>query len=856
MVTIIRKFKDFIAKYRLKLTVPITILLSIVGIINLYFVLEITPVANDECLWSPKKITKDSSAIFFDLVKFEGVTWNAGIRDGDQLLKINDVKITNTFIATITLNRIHSGDSATYLYSRDGRTFETKVEIKELIQFPFLALSLIALIWLLVGHIVIVAKPDGKPQVLFYRVGVFLSLYATLSLIIGNFANNPIFEMPWLVVLIDQVWTIGGFFAPFVFLHFFWVFPVERKLISRKYTLRILYSSPIFLIVVFTLLKFAFDYPSNQANFFISGAIAAFSFYLFMISLIIGFISLFKSYLKLEKERDRNAIFIILISYALGLGAMIYTLTVANVVTDLIFNSPEHFAPIILIAIIPVSFGYSIYKYSLMDVSDVLKKAIMYGAATIIIAAVYFFVIYLVGQSLSMAIGTQYQGIIAGIIFIAFALLFQSTKDKFQEIITRKFYPEQFSYQKVLIKFSNDISTIVGLENILESTFRTFVDSIKSDKFGIVLKSTSGKYELRKNYKLLKDDLNLTVDEQKIKEFISYRESIKQQPVIENKEFEDLFPENAQLLKREKIYTIIPLIIKSKIIGFLLFGLKYSGAQFSGKDLELLVAASNQTALSIENARLYESEAQKMKMDRDLENARLIQQSLLPKKIPDIHGLSIAGKMIPAMQIGGDYYDLIKISDDKIFVVIGDVSGKGLSASFYMSKLQTMMRLYCTDGKSPKEILTEINKRFYESIDRRWFITISIGLFDLSKNTMSFCRAGHTPLIHVKAREIYSYQSGGIGVGLEMGDIFEESLEEIEIPFNKNELFVFYSDGINEAMNSNNDFYGLQRLEERLKVDFDQTPQYIMNGIINSVEKFKGNAEQNDDITLVVVKIK
>ena len=199
-------------------------------------------------------------------------------------------------------------------------------------------------------------------------------------------------------------------------------------------------------------------------------------------------------------------------------------------------------------------------------------------------------------------------------------------------------------------------------------------------------------------------------------------------------DFKAVLPdEKAERLISEGVYTIIPMLVKTKIVGLLLFGLKHSGSHFAGKDLELLWAAANQAAISIENARLYKSEVEKQKIERDLDLARKIQQGLLPQCLPDIGGLDICGEMIPAMQVGGDYYDLIQISDSKLFVVVGDVSGKGLSASLYMTKLQTMIKLSCSEDKSPKEILIDINKRIYTEMDKSWFVTITLALFDLGK---------------------------------------------------------------------------------------------------------------------------
>ena len=133
-------------------------------------------------------------------------------------------------------------------------------------------------------------------------------------------------------------------------------------------------------------------------------------------------------------------------------------------------------------------FGYAILKYHLLDVSVVLRNTIIYGTAMATVAGIYFIVIYLLGQGISNAIGSENQGIVAGVFFLIFAFVFQSTKDRFQDFLTRKFYPEQFAYQKVLVQFSNDVSIVVGTDKILDLTSRTFVDALKINKFGILLR--------------------------------------------------------------------------------------------------------------------------------------------------------------------------------------------------------------------------------------------------------------------------------------------------------------------------------------------------------------------------------
>ena len=228
----------------------------------------------------------------------------------------------------------------------------------------------------------------------------------------------------------------------------------------------------------------------------------------------------------------------------------------------------------------------------------------------------------------------------------------------------------------------------------------------------------------------------------------------------------------------------------------------------------------------------------------------------MPKRIPDIKGLDICGEMFPAMQVGGDYYDLIPLSDTKLFVAVGDVSGKGLSAALYMTKLQTMIQISTQSNNSPKEILTEINKRLYESMERSWFITMTLALFDSENGTVKFCRAGHMPLITANNGTVESIKTEGIGLGLEKGEIFERTLQEVELKIKTNQIFAFFSDGITEAMNEKDEMFGEEKLNGILKGKSNNRSAEVMNKIWSEVKLFRGNTPVNDDMTMVIVKIK
>ena len=249
-----------LSKYRKKLILPVTIALAIISLINVYYVINVTPKTNDECLWEQKKVGKDSLRIYFNLVKFEGVTWNAGIRDGDDFLKIDGKRLRNTQHASYLADRKASGDSLIFTVSRNGQVFDATIKVKKIIEFGNLALSLLGLIWLAVGFVVLSSKPYGFTQILFYRIGALFVLYSCVALFNGNSILNPIWKSPVLLIIADLSWIFGLVFLPFLIVHFFWVFPSENKIIKKKYVSRTLFLIPSVIFIISILYRIFYVY--------------------------------------------------------------------------------------------------------------------------------------------------------------------------------------------------------------------------------------------------------------------------------------------------------------------------------------------------------------------------------------------------------------------------------------------------------------------------------------------------------------------------------------------------------------------------------------------------------------------
>lgn len=245
------------------------------------------------------------------------------------------------------------------------------------------------------------------------------------------------------------------------------------------------------------------------------------------------------------------------------------------------------------------------------------------------------------------------------------------------------------------------------------------------------------------------------------------------------------------------------------------------------------------------------------RLRRELEVARKVQLSFLPAEVPRIPGLDIATICIPAMEVGGDYYDFVKLSDERLGIVVGDVSGKGISAAFYMTLTKGFLKSQAKYLQSPRETLIRINELFYENVARGHFISMIYGIFDMKQRTFTFARAGHNPLIIHRNRDARSEVlcPRGLALGLERGQIFEKNIDELAIDLHFKDIFVFYTDGFSEAMDKNNQEFGEDRLVELVKSGGHMTTDDLMKRINEKITDFVGKKQQHDDMTMVIVKV-
>ncbi len=281
-----------------------------------------------------------------------------------------------------------------------------------------------------------------------------------------------------------------------------------------------------------------------------------------------------------------------------------------------------------------------------------------------------------------------------------------------------------------------------------------------------------------------------------------------------------------------------------------------------------LAGSFNSMTASIEDLLL--QAAEKKRLEEELRIAHEIQMSLLPQGPLLMSGLSVTALCVPAREVGGDYYDFLPLDDHRVGVLIADVSGKGTSAALYMAELKGLVLSLSEIHASPRQLLIAANRIIAKHLDARSFITMTYAVIDMRERTMTYARAGHTPLIYVPgngtgapsraagdAPRVRILVPDGMVLGLKLdnGEMFERILEEETIQLKNGDLYLFFTDGISEAMNVHDDCFGEHRLGELVENHAHLPSTQLRERVLREIASFVGEAPQHDDMTMILLKV-
>jgi phosphoserine phosphatase RsbU/P len=272
-------------------------------------------------------------------------------------------------------------------------------------------------------------------------------------------------------------------------------------------------------------------------------------------------------------------------------------------------------------------------------------------------------------------------------------------------------------------------------------------------------------------------------------------------------------------------------------------------AAFSKLDRRILDALAVEAASILDNARLVERERERQRMEQEIGIARDIQQALLPRGFRDFPHLGVSAFNLPCLTVGGDYYDVFPMSDDRTAFIIADVSGKGLGAALLTTMLQgalTGMRI----GIEPALVIDHINQFLCEHVELARYATMFFGIVDLD-GQLDFINAGHPSPILLRRGEVNEpFAEGSYPVGLMPGTKYVK----VHAKLRPGDTLVLFSDGVTEAMDPDQNMYGCPRLREVLTDLHEATLDHLQKTVLDSIETFTRGAEQADDITLLMIR--
>jgi sigma-B regulation protein RsbU (phosphoserine phosphatase) len=297
-----------------------------------------------------------------------------------------------------------------------------------------------------------------------------------------------------------------------------------------------------------------------------------------------------------------------------------------------------------------------------------------------------------------------------------------------------------------------------------------------------------------------------------------------------------------------KSMLIVGLLIQDKPIGGLSV---YTDRHyhFSQGQIQIFKGIANEAAAVIEKARLYEERVQRQRIEQELAAAAKIQANLMPQEIPYIRECQIAAKNIPSKMIGGDFFDFVDFGESHLGLVIADVSGKGIPGAILIASTRATLRAYLEDPHTVKEVVTNLNRVLCRDTQSDQFVTLFYGMLDISERTLTYTNAGHNPPILFRKGERIFLQEGGMILGVIPTAIYQEGILHLK----KNDVIVFYTDGVTES-SRNDTYFGVDRLSEIVRDNISLNAEEIMDKILKNIDSFADNRLEGDDTTIIVLK--
>ncbi|HCR72648.1 MAG TPA: hypothetical protein DIW23_14485, partial [Anaerolineae bacterium] len=311
------------------------------------------------------------------------------------------------------------------------------------------------------------------------------------------------------------------------------------------------------------------------------------------------------------------------------------------------------------------------------------------------------------------------------------------------------------------------------------------------------------------------------------------------------------FQDEADMMNADRLLIAVPLSIKNDLFGVMLIEEKENGQRFRSRRIEIIQGIAQQAALAIQNDLLQQEMVVRERLETEVQLARQIQQTFIPSILPTHPNWQIATRWRTARQVGGDFYDLIELPNNKLGIFIADVADKGMPAALFMALTRTLVRAAVLETASPAEALKRVNDLLLPDTQQGMFVTAVYGELDVETGRFTYVNAGHNPPYLLRANNEVEKLSR---TAVALGATESPNVNQKEILLNVGETLLLYTDGLTEAFSPNNDLFGETRLLDVMKSLNSNTPDEALLAIEECLNDFIESVPLGDDLTMLAIR--
>ncbi|HEX9935125.1 MAG TPA: SpoIIE family protein phosphatase, partial [bacterium] len=607
---------------------------------------------------------------------------------------------------------------------------------------------------------------------------------------------------------------------------------VDLQALSERFGLII---QPVVILVGFFLSLLGLIYEFH-ANFFAL---------INLVYILAAILQMHWGYRQLDPLLQKKRVAFVL--WGIRLSMALYAVAFLMPKLHLLRTSPilEVFLTVLALLIGAGSIAWAIIRYQFMDVRLIIRRGLVFSVASAVLIGLYLYTYNVSKRTFSSVFPADLP--VLEILFIIMAmLLFQPILSLFEHLIGNWFLKDKTDYRNVIQDLSHNIMTTLDTGELELKIAATLKDAMGTRQIGLLWSRPDGSFGLS-------DDSGRRFTFGPNEEWISVLREAKKPLGFE--EVSRLVDPGISLdrLKEMNPHILVPFLNRDVLVGILVVAEKTSRARFTAEDMTVLSVLANQAAIAAENIHLHQETLEKQRIEEDLKLAHEIQKNLLPRSCPRGDRFEFAGYNLPSREVGGDYYDFIPLLDGKIGVVIGDISGKGIPAAILMSNLQATFRISAVQAGSPAETMRIVNNQIVQTTSVEKFATVFYGMYDPARYAFAYTNAGHNCPVVRRADGRYKYLKEG---GLVIGVMENVRYRSRQITLAPEDVLVFYTDGVTEARNADEEEFGEKRLLQAIERPYNGSAQSILDSILDAVTDFSSRDVQPDDLTLVVMRVK